>query len=116
MNTIKGKVHAVVDGSGTSKKGDAFSKSTLVVDTGSQYDNLTPVEFFGKSPGELGVSTGQQVTVSVYIGGSEWKGKFYPRIKGNEIVVDSEKREEPATAAQPQSQAPIEDLGESLPF
>lgn len=118
---VKGTVYKVLEQSGTSKStGNSWTKKTVVVKTNSQYDNLIPFEFFNK---EVDAVEGQSVTVTGYVGGSEWNGKFYPSLKGDQVSSLSPSSPQPSGmqpnpefAPPPPPPAPTEEEEDDLPF
>lgn len=116
---VKGTVYKVLEQSGTSQAGKDWTKKTVVVKTNSQYDNLVPFEFFNK---EVEAVEGLSVTVTGYVGGSEWKGKFYPSIKGDQVSSLSPSSPQPS-GMQPSQEftpppvpQPTEEETSDLPF
>lgn len=82
---IKGTVHDLKNESGTSKKGNDWNKTTVVVDTGSKYGNLVPVVFFNEP---VDVNKGDQVTIDFYVNGREYSGNYYVDLSGDKLTVD----------------------------
>lgn len=107
MNTIKGKVVELQRETGTSAKGEWF-KNLVVVDNGNKFNNLIPISFFGM---DVDCAKGDEVEVSFYVGGREYKGKYYAQIDGHELKV-LEGRPTPV----PEVSAPIGDEDDGLPF
>ena len=97
---------------------NGFTKRLLVVDTGAQYDALTPIEFKKDKVASLdNLSVGQTVKVSINLGGREYGGKYYPSITGWKIeaqaVAPSRVATTPMATQAPQQVAEDED---DLPF
>lgn len=68
---------------------NGFTKRLLVVDTGAQYDSLTPIEFKKDKVALLdNLKVGQTVKVSINLGGREYAGKYYPSITGWKIEAN----------------------------
>jgi hypothetical protein len=99
---------------------NGFTKRLLVVDTGAQYDNLTPIEFKKDKVALLDkLQVGQSVTVSINLGGREYNGKYYPSITGwkieSQAVTPSRVATTPMATQAPQQVADPEDT-DLLPF
>lgn len=107
--TIKGTVHNVETQTGTSEKGE-WKRQTVVIKTSAEYKNLVPVSFFNK---DIDVITGDKVEATAFIGGREYKGKYYADIDGDTITVE-EKVQVKETTPPP---APVAvDESSELPF
>jgi hypothetical protein len=97
---------------------NGFTKRLLVVDTGAQYDALTPIEFKKDKVALLdNLKVGQTVKVSINLGGREYSGKYYPSITGWKIeattIAASNQRANPT----PVMVAFVKDVdSDSLPF
>ena len=110
---IKGTVKRVLEQSGTTSAGKTWTKKTLVIDNGSQYSNLAPVVFFGDKSQAVTAKEGDNVEVSLYVGGREYNGKYYPDLQGDSVTVSGGAVSTPAS--QPVAQPVGEDL-DQLPF
>ena len=84
---LKGRVNRVIDESGMTQSGKGWKKRTVIVDTGSKFSNLAPVTFFGDKVSQANVSEGEQVEVTLFLGGREYNGKYYPDLSGDKIEV-----------------------------
>jgi len=104
--TVTGTVHHIGP---VETFSSGFTKRTLVVHNGSEYDPLVPIEF-KKDKGALldRLEHGRAVTVHINLGGREYGGKFYPSITGWKIDAETQAAPAPVTA-------PVEDDSE-LPF
>jgi hypothetical protein len=81
--TVTGTVHHIGP---VETFSSGFTKRTLVVHNGSEYDPLVPIEFKKDKGGLLDrLQVGQTVAVSIDLGGREYNGKFYPAITGWKI-------------------------------
>lgn len=112
-SNISGKVHKVIDETGTSKKGDSWNKRTVVVDNGSDFSNLVPIVFFGDKASSANCKEGDTINATFYVGGREWQGKFYADISGNTLEVTGSSnvppKPQPAMASAPSDE-------DDLPF
>lgn len=97
---------------------NGFTKRLLVVDTGAQYDNLTPIEFKKDKVALLdNLQLGQTVKVSINLGGREYSGKYYPSITGWKLTTGQSALPTPVSAPPQKQSAPVEDIDEDdLPF
>jgi len=107
--TIKGTVHTVETQTGTSEKGE-WKRQTVVIKTSAEYKNLVPVGFFNK---DIDVVSGDVVEANVYVGGREYKGRYYADIDGDTITVVEKVRV--ADNTPPPAPEPVEE-DQSLPF
>jgi hypothetical protein len=114
MITIKGHVLDVQEQSGTSEKGD-WKRVTVVVETADKYNNTVPVQFFNP---EFSVKKGDEVEVRAYVGGREYKGKYFSTIDGRELSVLSGGQQAPPKAPTPSSpkEEAFENDTDDLPF
>jgi exosome complex RNA-binding protein Csl4 len=116
---IKGYVKAIQTKNGVSKKGEAWNASTLVIVTDDKYDNEIPVDFFNPN---FSVKQGDTVVATVQVGGSEWNGRWFVKLKGQNLAVVNAGRQQSTSPApqapQPQRQqyatAPVE--SDDVPF
>jgi hypothetical protein len=96
---------------------NGFTKRLLVVDTGAQYDNLTPIEFKKDKVVLLdNLNIGQAVKVSINLGGREYSGKYYPSITGWKIEATPMAASNQMANPVPVAAALVEDIEEDLPF
>ena len=116
--TMTGKVNRIIEETGTSKKGDSWNKSTVVVDNGSEYNNLVPVVFFGDKASNADCAEGDKVEVTFYVGGREWQNRFFADISGDTLkVLESTGSKTAAPAARQTQQEVFDNSSEdSLPF
>lgn len=67
---------------------EKLKKSTIVIDTGSKYDNLIPVDFINAGIDNLTLinpKIGDSVKVTAYLGGRKWENKYFVGLKGASI-------------------------------
>jgi hypothetical protein len=104
--TVTGTVHYIGP---VETFSSGFTKRTLVVHNGSEYDPLVPIEF-KKDKGALldRLKVGQTVAVSINLGGREYNGKYFPSVTGWKI--------EGETQAAPVAAPPVADGDYDLPF
>jgi hypothetical protein len=77
---ITGKIVKILDEQFIS---ETFSKRVMVIDEGGEYPSPIPVEFINAKTALLdNLAVGQEVTVSVNLRGSEYKGRYYASITG----------------------------------
>lgn len=82
--TIEGFLHKVGDTRTVGAKG--FQKREVVIDTGSKYDNLVPVEFTGDDVDLVsGYKVGEKVEIKGFLGGREWQGRYFLNVRANAI-------------------------------
>lgn len=116
MNKVSGKVIDIQTQSGKGKNGE-WTRTTVVVETSSKYNNTVPVDFFNLN---TDVSVGDTVEVEFYSEGREYQGKYYAQNSGQKVSVTSsgDGNATPPAAQQP-SESPIAegvDNGDDLPF
>lgn len=116
MNTVKGKVKDIIKNSGTSAAGKEWVKTTVVVQTPSEFSNIVPIEMFNK---EAGCSIGDEIEAEVFIGGREWTNpqgqiKYFPQIDGSKISVLATANQSAMTAASVPAPSASDD--DDLPF
>lgn len=105
--TVTGTVHHIGQ---VETFSSGFTKRTLVVHNGSEYDPLVPIEF-KKDKGALldRLRLGQDVTVHINLGGREYNGKYFPSVTGWKLEgATSAPAPEPVSAPDPD--------GDDLPF
>jgi hypothetical protein len=97
---------------------NGFTKRLLVVDTGAQYDALTPIEFKKDKVALLdNLKVGQTVKVSINLGGREYSGKYYPSITGWKIdTIAATPSRVASTPMATQAPVYVDDLTDELPF
>ena len=87
-----GLVLEVIDRSGTSKTGNAFTASQIVVtDNAPEYPQTVVFDTFGDK--FSGIHVGDEVEVSYNFKANEYNGKWYNKINGWKINVMSTKGE-----------------------
>jgi len=114
--TMTGKVNKIIKETGTSKKGDSWNKSTVVVDNGSEYNNLVPVVFFGDRASNAACAEGDKVEVTFYVGGREWQDRFFADISGDTLTVLNATSAAPAPATKQTKQEVFDGESDDLPF
>jgi hypothetical protein len=108
--TVTGTVHHIGP---VETFSSGFTKRTLVVHNGSEYDPLVPIEFKKDKGGLLDrLKVGQSVAVSINLGGREYGGKFYPAITGWKIEAETQA----APVSAPVAASPVADGDCDLPF
>ena len=117
--SFKGKVEKVLDVETiTSKKGETFQKQSIVVkEEKDKYPQRGAFEFFGKSYetlSESGAKEGDVVEIKFSLESREWKGKYYPSLKGYGIDVVSSNNTAPEESPAPAPSTTDDDCG--LPF
>jgi hypothetical protein len=82
---IKGTIYHLGE---IEKVSDKFQKRVVVISVqDGQYEEKIPIEFTqGKCDLLNSFRVGDTVSVAINIKGSEYKGKFYPRIQGWKIT------------------------------
>tara|TARA_R110001632_G_scaffold124260_1_gene237019 strand:- start:2668 stop:2997 length:330 start_codon:yes stop_codon:yes gene_type:complete len=72
---------------GTSKAGKEWSKQTVIINNGDQYNPNTAISFFGDDKVKMldKYSAGQEVSIAVNISSKEFNGKWYNQIDGWKI-------------------------------
>jgi len=95
-----GLVLEVIDKSGTSKTGNAFTASQIVVtDNAPEYPQTVVFDTFGDKFSNIHV--GDEVEVSYNFKANEYNGKWYNKINGWKINVMSTKGEPTEPASDP---------------
>jgi hypothetical protein len=108
--TVTGTVHHIGP---VETFASGFTKRTLVVHNGSEYDPLVPIEFKKDKGGLLDrLKVGQTVAVSINLGGREYNGKYFPSVTGWKIESDTQA----APVAAPVAAPPVADGDDDLPF
>ena len=114
--TMTGKVNKIIKETGTSAKGEPWNKTTVVVDNGSEYNNLVPVVFFGDRASKAACAEGDKVEVTFYVGGREWKDRFFADISGDSLRVLDATGAAPTPASKPTPQEAFDGESDGLPF
>ena len=115
MNKLKGKVIDIQTQSGTGKNGQ-WTRTTVVVETNSKYNNTVPVDFFNL---DTDVSVGDSVEAEFYSEGREYNGKYYAQNGGQKLSVTSSGGGDatpPATQQQAEPAPIVGDDEDLLPF
>lgn len=115
MNKVTGKVIDIQTQSGDNKNG-GWTRTTVVVETESKFNNTVPVSFFNDTPQ---CSVGDNVEVEFYVGGREYQGKYYAQIDGKSVSVTSSGGNATPPVAQPKGVADdieAQDSSVQLPF
>lgn len=105
---IKGKITKRLPiEKGTSKAGKEWTKQTIVIDNGDQYNPNVAISFFGDDKVKMleNFKEGQDVAIGVNISSKEFNGKWYNQIDGWMIK-----------AADQTKNAPIVEEEDDLPF
>lgn len=110
MDKLVGTVHDVQTQSGTSDKGE-WTRTTVVVETSSKYNNLVPVSFFNP---DFTVNKGDSVEIDYYVGGREYQGKYFAQIDGSTLRVTSSAQKSTTSEKEKAFAEEKDDLG--LPF
>ncbi len=106
----------------TSKKGETFQKQTIVVEEQKdKYPQSGAFEFFGKSYETLaqsGVKEGDEVEIAFNVDSREWKGRFFPSLKGYgiDVISSSGNNQQPTAPPPAQQQQQGEEASDDLPF
>lgn len=81
---VKGKIKLINDTEFIGENG--FRKRLLVLETEDKYKNTVPIEFTQDKVELLDdFSEGDEVEVSINVGGQEWKGRYFASISGWKI-------------------------------
>jgi hypothetical protein len=108
--TVTGTVHHIGP---VETFSSGFTKRTLVVHNGSEYDPLVPIEFKKDKGGLLDrLKVGQTVAVSINLGGREYNGKYFPSVTGWKIEAETQA----APVSAPVAASPVADGDCDLPF
>ena len=105
---LKGKIESKLKAeTGTSKAGKEWTKQTIVIDNGDQYNPNVAISFFGDDKVKMleNFKEGQDVSIGVNISSKEFNGKWYNQIDGWMIK-----------AADQTKNTPIVEEEDSLPF
>jgi hypothetical protein len=107
--------------SGQTKTGDTWQKQTFLLRTEDEYDNLYPIEAFGKAMEHLnGLSVGQKITAHFNVKCNEYQGKYYVSLglwKIEKIIKDVPQQQAPTKAYQaPPVTSNLTDESNDLPF
>ena len=101
---VTGKVEKILPViSGETKKGDTWQKQTFVIRTSEEYNNLYPIEAFGKAMEQMSkLKVGQTVTAKFNVNANEYQGKYYVSLGLWKVDVDEDvvSKQKPEMAAQ----------------
>lgn len=115
--SLSGTVHAVVKENGTTKKGEPWNKTTVVVDNKSEYNSLVPIVFFGDRASNAVCNEGDGVEIEFYVRGRKWEERYFADISGDSLTVKNNGA--PQSVPQPQAApqpAIVADESDDLPF
>lgn len=121
---VTGKVHKVLE---ETVGQNNTQKRTVIVLVDDNYAPYLPVTFIGKSYDKATCKEGDEVTISVNLGGREWQGKYFPSINGWKVDVHNHSSSpEPQEGIQPNpnfqnpttppTPNPLDDEDDDLPF
>ena len=80
---LKGNVINITEKSGDSAKG-TWRRQNIVIRTDNSVKNEITVGFFNK---DLDVKVGDNVTLTAFVGGREYQGKWYLDLDGDTLSV-----------------------------
>tara|TARA_R110002110_G_scaffold50322_1_gene149034 strand:- start:618 stop:986 length:369 start_codon:yes stop_codon:yes gene_type:complete len=88
---VTGKVVKKLDlESGTSKSGKEWSKQSIVIDTGGEFNNKIAVSAFGDKLIQMNkLEVGMKVSILCNVYSREYNGKFYHNIDGYHFTNQS---------------------------
>jgi|13_taG_2_1085334.scaffolds.fasta_scaffold04964_5 hypothetical protein len=109
---LAGTVINYSEKTGETTKG-AWKRQNIVVRTSSEFKNEIPVGFFNKG---LDVKVGDEVTLTAFVGGREYQGKWYLDLDGDTLSVISKTRVEEKTPEPVAQPAGVGEVDETLPF
>lgn len=89
---VKGKITKILDTkTGTSKAGKQWKKTSFVLETDEEYNNLYCFEIFGEEKVDKFLQwngKGDSVTVDFNVSTSEWKGSYYTTLSAWKVFRD----------------------------
>ena len=89
---VKGKITKILDTkTGTSKAGKAWKKTSFILETDEEYNNLYCFEIFGEEKVDKFLQwngKGDTVTVDFNVSTSEWKGSYYTTLSAWKVFRD----------------------------
>ena len=100
-----------------------FKKRVIVLELSSNpdYPNPTPFEFMKDSVDMLdGLTPGEEAEVDFYVGGNNWKEKYYSNLRGvdlrcgSQVEMPAEPEPQQNSAPEPDNSPDIDD--DNLPF
>ena len=88
---VTGKLVKILDlEQGTSKAGKKWQKQSIVIDNGSEFNNLIAISAFGISVDKLNrLELGMDVSVMCNVYSREYNGKYYHNIDGYHFTDQS---------------------------
>ena len=89
---LKGKIESKLKAEkGTSKAGKEWTKQTVIINNGDQYNPNVAISFFGDDKVKMleNFKEGQDVAIGVNISSKEFNGKWYNQIDGWKIDVST---------------------------
>jgi len=95
---LKGKIESKLKAeTGTSKAGKEWTKQTLVINNGDQYNPNVAISFFGDDKVKMleNFKEGQDVSIGVNISSKEFNGKWYNQIDGWMIKASDQTKNTP---------------------
>jgi hypothetical protein len=123
---VTGKITKIEEvKSGTSQAGKDWKKTSFLIDTGEQYDNLYYFDVFGDEKVDNFIKynkLGRSVEVEFNIRCREYEGKYYTNLsawkisKANDTETAIEQGAAIIDAAFPPAENVIEDNNDDLPF
>lgn len=88
--------------SGVSKSGKEWQKQSIVIDTGSEFNNLTAVSAFGDKVDKLNrLELGMDVSILCNVYSREYQGKYYHNIDGYLFTNQSSSQGDPGDENSP---------------
>ena len=87
---LKGKLQQKLEvEKGTTKAGKEWSKQTIIINNGDQYNPLTAISFFGDDKVKMleKFNVGQEVEIGINLSSKEFNGNWYNQIDGWKINV-----------------------------
>ena len=110
---LQGTVVQIEEKSGETTKG-TWKRQNIVIKTNAEYKNTIPVGFFNK---DLDVKEGDNVTVTAFVGGREYEGRYFLDIDGDTLTVTGKAMTtKEVYTTQPEAVAVEEDDSDGLPF
>ena len=90
MNVIGNVVKKLDLESGTTKSGKEWSKQSIVIDTGGEFNNTIAVSAFGDKLTQMNkLEVGMKVSILCNVYSREYNGKFYHNIDGYHFTDQS---------------------------
>ena len=110
---LKGRIESKLKAeTGTSKAGKEWTKQTVIINNGDQYNPNTAISFFGDDKVKMleNFKEGVEVVIGVNISSKEFNGKWYNQIDGWRIDAGDK-------APNPElNKSDAEDASGDLPF